>query len=104
MVFIICSYVRDVPIIDFNLDFLKNALSTSVNVFSKKELIEDTIFKSPAGDGGPPFFDVVIRASSRSTCLQCKRNTFISQLFRDPVGAFTLGARGQCPRTILAGH
>ena len=31
--------------------FLKNALYLSVNVFSTKVLIEDTIFTSPSGDG-----------------------------------------------------
>ena len=51
MVFIICGYVRDVPIIHFNLDFTKNALSLSVNVFNTEVLIEDTIFTPPAGDG-----------------------------------------------------
>ena len=40
-----------------------NALSVSVNAFSMEVLIEDTIFRSPAGNGGPPFYDVVIRAS-----------------------------------------
>jgi len=43
--------VRDVPIKDFNLDFLKNALSLSVNVFSTEVLTGDTIFTSPTGDG-----------------------------------------------------
>ena len=63
MVFITCGYVRAVPINDFNLDFFKNALSVSVNAFSMEVLIEDTIFTSPAGNGGPSFYDVVIRAT-----------------------------------------
>ena len=42
--------MRDVPIIDFNVDFKKNALSLSVNVFSTEVLIRDAISTSLAGD------------------------------------------------------
>ena len=50
----------------------KNVLYLSVNVFSTKVLIGDTIFMSPTGDGteGP-----------RSSNLQGKGSTFISQTF-----------------------
>ena len=50
----------------------KNALYLSVNVFSTKVLIGDTIFTSPTGDG-----TAILRGSS---LLQCKGSTFISQL------------------------
>ena len=55
----------------------KNALY--LNVFSTKVLTGDTIFTSPT-ETGPPFY-VVIRATRRSSCLQYKGSTFISQLF-----------------------
>ena len=55
----------------------KKALHLSVNVFSTKVLIGDTIFLL---EKGPPFY-VVIRATRRSSRLQCKGSTFISQLF-----------------------
>ena len=42
---------------------IKKALHLSVNVFSTKVLIEDTIFTSPTGTG-PPFY-VVIQATQR---------------------------------------
>ena len=58
----------------------KIALSLSVDVFSRKVLIGDTIFKSGLVETGPPFY-VVIRATQRSTRLQGKGSTFISQLF-----------------------
>ena len=57
----------------------KKALSSSVNVFSTKVLIGDTILTSPTGDGTP--FYVVIRATQRSSHLQGKGSTLISQLF-----------------------
>ena len=41
----------------------KKALYLSVNVFSTKVLLEDTIFTSPTGTG-PPFY-VVIQATQR---------------------------------------
>ena len=56
------------------------ALYLSVNVFSRKVLIGDTIFTSGLVETGPPFY-VVIRATQRSTRLQGKGSTFISQLF-----------------------
>ena len=56
----------------------KNALYLSVNVFSTKILIGDTILTSPTGDG-PPFY-VVIRATQRTNRLQGKGSSFISQL------------------------
>ena len=52
----------------------------SVNVFSTKKLIENTIFLQATR---PPFY-MVRRATRRSSCLQGKGSTFISQLFYDP--------------------
>ena len=57
----------------------KNALHLSVNVFSTKVLIGDTFLTSPIGDGAAIY--VVIRATRRSSRLQGKGSTFISQLF-----------------------
>ena len=54
----------------------KNALYLSVNVFSRKVLIGDTIFTSRR----LPFY-VVIGATRRSSHLQSKGSTFISLLF-----------------------
>ena len=56
----------------------QNALYLSVNVFSTKVLLGDTILTSPTVDG-PPFY-VVIRATRRSSQLQGRGSTFISQL------------------------
>ena len=56
----------------------QNALYLSVNVFSTKVLLGDTILTSPTVDG-PPFY-VVIRARRRSSQLQGRGSTFISQL------------------------
>ena len=74
------------PIRDYSLkvekdasQLKKNALYLSVNVFSTKVLIGDTIFTSLAGDGTAIY--VVIRATRRSGRLQCKGSTFFSQLF-----------------------
>ena len=53
----------------------KKILSLRVNAFSTKVLIGDTIFT--------PFY-VVIQATRRSSHLQSKDSTFISQLFLDP--------------------
>ena len=58
----------------------KKALYLSVNVFSTKVLIGDTIFLRLLMETGPPFY-VVIRATRRSSRLQGKGSTFISQLF-----------------------
>ena len=44
----------------------KNALSLSVNVFSTKALIGDTIFLHLLLEMGPPFY-VVMRATRRSS-------------------------------------
>ena len=52
----------------------------SVNVFSTKKLIENTIFLQATR---PPFY-MVIRATRRSGRLLGKGSTFISQLFYDP--------------------
>ena len=52
----------------------------SVDVFSTKVLIRDTIFLLLQLETGPPFY-VVIRATRRSSLLQCKGSTFISRLF-----------------------
>ena len=60
----------------------KNALYLSVNVFSTKVLIGDTILRLLM-ETGPPFY-VVIRATRRSSRLQGKGSTFISQLFLRP--------------------
>ena len=57
----------------------KKGLSLSVNVFSTKVLIGDTILASPSQYGTP--FYVVIRATQRSSHLQGKGSTLISQLF-----------------------
>ena len=57
----------------------KKVLYLSVNVFSTKVLIGNTILRVPM-ETGPPFY-VVIRAKQRSRRLQCKDSTFISQLF-----------------------
>ena len=51
----------------------------SVNVFSTKVLMEDTIFTSPTGDG-----TAILRghpSHARSTRLQGKGSTLISQLY-----------------------
>ena len=50
--------------------------SLSVNVFSTKVLIGDTIFTSPTEYGTASY--VVIRATRSSRRLQCKGGTFIS--------------------------
>ena len=52
----------------------KNALYLSVNVFSMKVLIGDTILTSPAGDG------TAILREGVAIC-RAKGSTFISQLF-----------------------
>ena len=59
--------------------FWKNkTIFLSVNVFSTKVLIEDTIFVSPTGDG-PAIFYVVIRlASSHKDLAVCKAKKFPS--------------------------
>ena len=49
----------------------------SVDVFSTKVLIRDTIFLLLQLETGPPFY-VVIRATRRSTRLRDKGSTFIS--------------------------
>ena len=54
----------------------ENVLYLSVNVFSTKILIGDTIFL----ETGPPFY-VVMQATQRSSHLQGKGSTFISKLF-----------------------
>ena len=70
-----------IQIIFYAFKLRKKALYLSVNVFSTKLLIGDTILTSPVlRETGPPF-DVVIRAMRRCSHLQCKRSTFISQLF-----------------------
>ena len=61
----------------------KGTFYLSVNVFSTKVLIGDTIFLRLLMETGPPFY-VVIRATERSRRLQCKGSTFISQLFLRP--------------------
>ena len=58
---------------------LKNALYLSVKVFSTKVLI-GKLFQCLQLETGSPFY-VVIRATRRSSHLQCKGSTFISQLF-----------------------
>ena len=58
----------------------KKALYLSVNIFSTKVLIGDTIFLRLLIETGPPFY-VVTRATRRSSRLQDKGSTFISQLF-----------------------
>ena len=56
----------------------KNALYLSVNVFSMKALTGDTIFLRLLLEMGLPFY-LVIRATRRSSHLQGKGSTFISQ-------------------------
>ena len=61
----------------------KNGLYLSVNVFSTKVLIGDTIFTFPKGDGiailrGHP-------SHAKVKHMPCKGSTFISLLFEDPV-------------------
>ena len=58
----------------------KKALYLSVNVFSTKVLIGDTIFLRLLMETGPPFY-MVIRAARMSGRLQGKGSTFISRLF-----------------------
>ena len=62
---------------------MKNALYLSVNVFRTKVLIGTLYFTSPNGDG-TAILRVVIRATRRSSRLQGKGSTFISQLFLRP--------------------
>ena len=62
----------------------KNALFLIVNVFCTKALIGDTIrFLRFLLETGPPFY-VVIRATQRSSHLQGKGSTFISQSVLGP--------------------
>ena len=56
----------------------------SVNVFSTKVLIGDTIFHVSNWRRDRHAFYAVIRATRRSSRLQCKGSTFISRLFYDP--------------------
>ena len=65
--------------LSFTLLTLKKALYLSVNVFSMKVLIGDTIFLCLLLETGLPFY-MVIQARLRSTRLQGKGSTFISQL------------------------
>ena len=60
----------------------KNALCLSVNAFSTKTNWGHHILRLQL-ETGPPFY-VVIRTTRRSSLLQCKGNTFISQLLWDP--------------------
>ena len=55
--------------------YIKKALYLSVNVFSTKVLIGDTIFDGTAILRDHPSHEKV------QPLLQCKRSTFISQLF-----------------------
>ena len=57
----------------------KNAPYLSVKVFSTKVLIGDTFLQLLLDMGLPVY--VVIRATRRTSRLQCKDNTFTSQLF-----------------------
>ena len=57
----------------------KNALYLSVNIFSTKDQL-GTLFFTSLTEGGSLFY-VVIRATRRSSRLQSKGSTFISQLF-----------------------
>ena len=57
----------------------KNALYLSVNVFSTSAIWGHYILRLLM-ETGPPFY-VVIRATRRSSRLQGKGSTFISQLF-----------------------
>ena len=64
---------------------LKNALYLSVNVFSPKVVIEDTIFTSPTGDV-TSILNADFTWSSRphedlAQCLMGEGSIFISQLF-----------------------
>ena len=61
------------------MTWLQNAHYLSVNVFSTKLLIGDTIFTSPTGDGTAIFRGHP--SHGRTSRLQCKGSTFISQLF-----------------------
>ena len=54
----------------------REALYLSVNIFSTKVLIEDTIFTSPTGDG----IAVLLCHPSHAKVQQGKGRTFISQL------------------------
>ena len=56
----------------------KNALYLSVNVFTTQILIEQTIFKSPNGDGTALLSGHPLLKSSR---FRGKGDTFISQSF-----------------------
>ena len=57
----------------------KDALFLSVNEFSTKVLIGDTIFPSPCG--GRSGIYVFVRATRRSSLLEGKDSTFVSKLF-----------------------
>ena len=52
----------------FKIDVVKKALNLSVNVFSTKVLIGDTILLRLLLETGPPFY-MVIRATRRSSHL-----------------------------------
>ena len=79
----------------------KIALYLSVNVFSRKVLIGDTIFTSGLVETGPPFY-VVIRATQRFTRLQGKGSTFISQIFYDPEYCSGPGMSNPRPPALLS--
>ena len=58
----------------------QNALYLSVDIFSTTVLIEDIIFTSPTGDNTTILL-VILRPTRKSSRLQSKGITFISQLF-----------------------
>ena len=60
----------------------KKAFHLNGLVFSTKVTIEDTIFTSPTGEGTAIY--VILYATRRSSPLQGKGNTFVSQSFLRP--------------------
>ena len=58
---------------------VQNCTCLSVNVVSAKVLIEDTILRLVL-ETGSPFYEVIL-SSRKSSRLQGKGSTFISQLF-----------------------
>ena len=62
----------------------KRALYLSVNVLSMKVLIGTLFFRLQVETGTP--FHVVLRATQKSSRLQCKGSIFISQLSQSEFG------------------
>ena len=72
-----CEIHKEWPINGLMIKIGKNALYLSVSALSTKVLIRDTIFTSPTGDG-----TAILHGHPRSSNLQGKGSTFISQTYK----------------------